>query len=85
MDGLDRYQRSVKALSKKVILTPKNDDEKMSILEQMHDKGTIVSRSSSSPFGEGGETTFTIGKTKVEPLEFMNNDTPSRIFEGIQK
>lgn len=51
----------------------------------MNDKGTIVSRSSSSPFGEGGETTFTIGKTKVEPLEFMNNDTPARIFEGIGK
>lgn len=85
LDGLERYKQAVKALSKKVILTPKNKEEKEDIIYQMEDKGTIVSRSSSSPFGESGETTFTIGKTKVEPLEFMNNDTPSRILEGIQK
>lgn len=85
LDGLDRYQIAVKALSKKVILTPKNKEEKEAILHQMDDKSTIVSRSSSSPMGETGETTFTLGKTKVEPLEFMNNDTPARIFEGIQK
>lgn len=85
MDGLDRYQTAVKALSKKVILTPKNKEEKEAILHQMDDKSTIVCRSSSSPMGETGETTFTLGKTKVEPLEFMNNDTPTRIFEGITK
>lgn len=86
LDDLDRYRNSVRALSKKVILTPKDNAEKENILQQMFDKGTIVSRASNQIFNEAdGNDKFSIGKTKVEPLEFMNNDTPSRIFEGIMK
>lgn len=87
MDGMDRFNESVKWLSKQAILTPKNQIETANIMKQGNDTTPFIVRNSSAPGSDSSSEISgnPLGKTKFEEIEVMNNDTPMRIFEAVNR
>lgn len=83
LEGMARYKTSVEALSKNLVLTPKNEADFNSVRSQFSNYDCFIKREGNQNFGT--DTTPQMGKTKFEEIICMPLEAPGKILEGVQR